>query len=149
MGGAALKCGPPPVGAGSQFPESGDLRAMRLSNAGPRLPAQLVNFQTPFSPETLDPVFALKRATESSENAPPPFDILTGSRDPGFRVPLKMSPEIADCRVGPKSGDFWAGRLSDTDSGWSAQLVDFRASFSPGPQTKTRDGDVRNRAAGT
>ena len=34
-------------------PKSGDLWAGRLSIAGPRWPAQLVNFRTPFSPETL------------------------------------------------------------------------------------------------
>ena len=33
--------------------ESGDLRGGRLSNAGPRRSAQLVNFRTPVLPETL------------------------------------------------------------------------------------------------
>ena len=59
-----------------------------------------------------------------------------------------MSPEIADFGVGPKSGDLWAGRLSNMDPRRSAQLVDFRAPFSPETPFKTRDGDVGKRAAG-
>ena len=60
-----------------------------------------------------------------------------------------MSPEIADFGVGPKSGDLWAGRLSNMDPRRSAQLVDFRTPFSPGTLSETRDGDVTKRAAGT
>ena len=59
-----------------------------------------------------------------------------------------MSPEIADFGVGPKSGDLWAGRLSNTDPRRSARLVDFRTPFSPETPSKTRDGDVGKRAAG-
>ena len=98
---------------------------------------------------------SLKRAAETSENAPPepsrppPYDILTGSRNSDFRISPTMSPEIADFRVGPKSGDVWAGRLSNAGPRRSAQLVDFRTPFSPETPSKTRDGDVRKRAAGT
>ena len=46
--------------------KSGDLWAGRLPTAGPRQSAQLVNFRTPFSPET-----CYKRATETSVNTPP------------------------------------------------------------------------------
>ena len=59
-----------------------------------------------------------------------------------------MSPEIADFGVGPKSGDLWAGRLSNTDPRQSARLVDSRAPLSPETPSKTRDGDVGKRAAG-
>ena len=58
-----------------------------------------------------------------------------------------MSPEIADFGVGPKSGDFRAGRLSNADPRWSAQSVDFRAPFSPITRSETRDADVSKRAA--
>ena len=60
-----------------------------------------------------------------------------------------MSPGIADFRVGPKSGDLWAGRLSNADPRRSAQSADFRAPFPPETPSKTRDGDVRKRAAGS
>ena len=59
-----------------------------------------------------------------------------------------MSPEIADFGVGPKSGDVWAGRLSNADPRRSAQLVKFRTPFSPETPNKTRGGDVGKRAAG-
>ena len=59
-----------------------------------------------------------------------------------------MSPEIADFGVGPKSGDLWAGRLSNADPRRSAQLVNFRTPFSPETPSKPRDGDVGKRATG-
>ena len=59
-----------------------------------------------------------------------------------------MSPEIADFRVDPKSGDLWAGRLSNAGPRRSAQAADFRTPFSPETPSKTRDGDARKRAAG-
>ena len=96
----------------------------------------------------------LKHTPETSgnkppdSNRPPPHDVLTGSRDPDFRISPTMSPEIADFRVGPTSGDLWAGRLSNTDPRQSAQLVNFRTPFSPETPSKTRDGDVGKRAAG-
>ena len=57
-----------------------------------------------------------------------------------------MSPEIADFGVGPKSGDLWAGRLSNTDPRRSARLVDFRTPFSPETPCKTRDRGAGKRA---
>ena len=60
-----------------------------------------------------------------------------------------MSPEIADFRYGPKSGDLWAGRPSNVGPRRSAQAADFRAPFSPEIPYKTRDGDAKKRAAGT
>ena len=60
-----------------------------------------------------------------------------------------MSPEIADFRVGPKSGDLWAGRLSNAGARRSAQSGNFRTPFLPETLSKTRDGGVRKRAAGT
>ena len=59
-----------------------------------------------------------------------------------------MSPEIADLGVGPKSGDLWAGWLSNADLRRSAQLADFRTPFSPETACKTRDGDAAKRATG-
>ena len=59
-----------------------------------------------------------------------------------------MSSEIADCHINPKSGDLWAGGLSNAGPRRSAQLVSFRTPFSPEARFETRDGDVAKRAAG-
>ena len=57
-----------------------------------------------------------------------------------------MSPEIADFRAGPKSGDLRAGRLSNADPRRSAQSVDFRTPFPPETRPKTRDRHAKKRA---
>ena len=80
---------------------------------------------------------------------PPPYEFLTRPRNPDFRIPPTVSPEIADFRAGPKSGDSWPGRLSNTDPRRLAQTANFRTPFSPETRCKTRDGAVRKRAAGT
>ena len=129
--------------------KSGDSWAGRPSNAAPRRSAQLVNFRAPFPPDTVSKtrdVSGRKRAAGILQALP--YEFPRRSRNPDFRISPRTSPEIADFGVGPKSGDLWAGRLSNTDPRRSAQLVDFRTPFSPGTPCKTRDGDVGKRAAG-
>ena len=65
----------------------------------------------------------------------------TSDRNRAISRPLQIG-------VGPKSGDLWAGRLSNMGPRRSARLVDFRTPFSPETPSKTCDGDVGKRAAG-
>ena len=130
-------------------PEIGRCVGGATPRRGPRQSAQLVDLSTPFSPLTLSKTpdgEARKHAAEFQYA--PPYVIPTRSQNPDFRIPPTMSPEIADFRVGPKSGDVWAGRLSNAGPRRSGQPVDFRAPFSPETPRKTRVGDVRTRAAG-
>ena len=57
-----------------------------------------------------------------------------------------MLPEIADFRGGPKSGDLWAGRLSNAGPRRSAQLVDYPTPLWPETPSKIRDRDAEKRA---
>ena len=76
----------------------------------------------------------------------PPRDILTRYRNPDFRTSPTMLPEIADFRGGPKSGDLWAGRLSNAGPRRSAQLVDYPTPLWPETPSKIRDRDAKKRA---
>ena len=87
---------------------------------------------------------SLKHAAGSPGNAPPepyrPYEFPRRPRNPRFLISPSMSPEIADLRVGPKSGDLCAGRLPNVGPRRSAQFVNFRTPFSPETPTETRDG---------
>ena len=118
-----------------------DFWVARRPNAGPRRSAQLVNFWTPFLPG--NPTLNTRRRRQKTLRRnlitpppPPPHEFLPRSRNPDFRIPRTTSPEIACSRVGPKSGDLRAGRLSNAGPRRPAHLVNFRTLFCRKPSRK-------------
>ena len=125
VGGATLKCAPPPVGAISQFPDP-----VFAGN-----PAKNTRRRR-------------KKTCRRNPIDPPPREFLRTSRNPGFRISPATSTGTADFRVGPKSENLRAGRLASSGPRRPAQLVNLPTPFSPETLCKTRDGDVRKRADG-
>ena len=73
---------------------------------------------------------------------------MTSRRDPDFRTSPTMSPEIADFRVGPKSGELLGGPLSYAGRRRSAQLVSSRLRFRRTPPLNRATETSEKRAAG-